>query len=104
MTVRSGGAVVTRIEPARRQFTARQMSTTQAGIATLGFGQLYVSVADPAADGSIPVRLYWKPLVTLIWLGACCMALGGAISLADRRLRFGAPARARAGAAAMAAG
>ncbi len=104
MTVRSGGAVVTRIEPARRQFTARQMATTQAGIATLGFGQLYVSVADPAADGSIPARLYWKPLVTLIWLGACCMAFGGALSLADRRLRFGAPARARAGAAAMAAG
>ena len=104
MTVRSGGAVVTRIEPARRQFTARQMATTQAGIATLGFGQLYVSVADPAADGSVPARLYWKPLVTLIWLGACCMALGGAISLADRRLRFGAPAQARAGATAMAAG
>jgi cytochrome c-type biogenesis protein CcmF len=104
MTVRNGGAVVTTIEPARRQFAARQMSTTQAGIATLWFGQLYVSVADPAADGSIPVRLYWKPLVTLIWLGACCMALGGAISLTDRRLRFGAPARARAGAQAMAAG
>jgi len=42
--------------------------------------------------------------VTLIWLGACCMALGGAISLTDRRLRFGAPARAKAAAAAMAAG
>jgi cytochrome c-type biogenesis protein CcmF len=104
MTVRSGGAVVTTIEPARRQFAAREMSTTQAGIATLWFGQLYVSVADPAADGSVPARLYWKPLVTMIWLGACCMALGGAISLTDRRLRFGAPARARAGAQAMAAG
>jgi cytochrome c-type biogenesis protein CcmF len=99
MTVRSGGAVVTTIEPARRQFAARQMATTQAGIATLNLGQLYVSISDPAADGSIPARLYWKPLVTLIWLGACCMALGGAVSLADRRLRFGAPARARAGAA-----
>jgi cytochrome c-type biogenesis protein CcmF len=104
MSVRLGGVVVTSIEPARRSFEARQMSTTQAGIATLGFGQLYVSVADPAADGSVPARLYWKPMVTLIWLGACCMALGGAISLTDRRLRFGAPARARAGAAAMAAG
>ena len=104
MTVRSGGAFVTTIDPARRQFAAREMSTTQAGIATLWFGQLYVSVADPATDGSIPARLYWKPLVTLIWLGACCMALGGAISLTDRRLRFGAPARAKAAAAAMAAG
>ncbi len=47
------------------------MATTQAGIATLRLGQVYVSIADPAADGAVPARLYWKPLVTLIWLGAC---------------------------------
>jgi cytochrome c-type biogenesis protein CcmF len=95
MTIRSGGAVVATIEPARRQFATRQMATTQAGIATLGLGQIYVSIGDPDADGAAPTRLYWKPLVTLIWLGACLMALGGALSLADRRLRFGAPARAK---------
>ena len=37
--------------------------------------------------------------MTLIWLGACLMAFGGALSLADRRLRFGAPARAKSAAA-----
>ncbi len=42
-----------------------------------------------APDGSVPARLYWKPLVTLIWLGGAAMALGGGLSLADRRLRFG---------------
>ena len=98
MSIRSGDSVVATIEPARRQFATRQMETTQAGIATLAFGQIYVAISDPAPDGSIPARLYWKPLVTLIWLGACVMAFGGAISLADRRLRFGAPARAKAGA------
>ena len=103
MTIRSGGQVVAAIEPARRQFAARQMATTQAGIATLDFGQVYVSIGDPDAGGGVPARLYWKPLVTLIWLGACLMALGGAFSLTDRRLRFGAPARAKAGAGAAAA-
>jgi cytochrome c-type biogenesis protein CcmF len=44
----------------------------------------------------VPARLYWKPLATLIWLGAGVMALGGLLSLADRRLRFGAPALRRA--------
>ncbi len=38
--------------------------------------------------------------MTLIWLGACLMALGGAFSLTDRRLRFGAPVRAKSAAAA----
>jgi len=104
MTIRSGGEFVAAIEPARRQFSARETTTTQAGIATLDFGQVYVSIGDPAADGAVPARLYWKPLATLIWLGACVMALGGLLSLADRRLRFGAPARAKAPAAAAGAG
>ncbi|MBV9588348.1 MAG: heme lyase subunit CcmF, partial [Hyphomicrobiales bacterium] len=39
--------------------------------------------------------LYWKPLVLFIWLGAVVMALGGALSLSDRRLRLGLPARTR---------
>jgi len=97
VTVRSGDAVVAEIAPARRQFASREMSTTQAGLATLNFGQVYVSIADPAPDGAVPARLYWKPLVTLIWLGGGAMALGGALSLADRRLRFGVAVRAKAG-------
>jgi cytochrome c-type biogenesis protein CcmF len=97
MTVRSGDAVVAEIAPARRRFEARQMTTTQAGLATLAFGQVYVAIADPTPNGDVPARLYWKPLVTLIWLGALAMAFGGALSLADRRLRFGAAARGRAG-------
>ncbi|HZZ61793.1 MAG TPA: heme lyase CcmF/NrfE family subunit [Roseiarcus sp.] len=103
MTVRSGGKVVAAIAPARRQFEARQMTTTEAGMATLHFGQVYVSIADPTPDGAVPARLYWKPLVTLIWLGGAAMALGGALSLADRRLRFGVAVRARAQAAVAAA-
>ena len=100
MTVRIGGKAVAIIEPARRRFAVREMATTQAGLATLNFGQIYVSIADPTPDGAVPARLYWKPLVTLIWLGGCAMALGGAFSLADRRLRFGVAARAKAGLAA----
>ncbi|HEY1780499.1 MAG TPA: heme lyase CcmF/NrfE family subunit [Roseiarcus sp.] len=102
VTVRSGDAVVAQLEPARRQFASRQMTTTQAGLATLDFGQVYVAIADPAPDGSVPARLYWKPLVTLIWFGAAAMALGGGLSLADRRLRFGVAKRAKAGARALA--
>ena len=102
VTVRSGDTVVAQLEPARRQFASRQMTTTQAGLATLDFGQVYVAIADPAPDGAVPARLYWKPLVTLIWLGAAAMALGGVLSLTDRRLRFGVATRAKANARALA--
>jgi cytochrome c-type biogenesis protein CcmF len=58
---------------------------------TRGAGQLYLSLGDTNSDGSIAIRLYYKPLVMLIWLGAVIMMLGGALSLSDRRLRIGAP-------------
>jgi cytochrome c-type biogenesis protein CcmF len=92
--VRRGGVVVALVEPAKRTYLVGNRPTTEAGIVTFGLGQLYVSLGDPEAGG-VSARIYWKPLVTLIWLGAVVMALGGALSLSDRRLRIGAPKPAR---------
>ena len=96
-TIMSGGVAVATIEPARRYYPSRQMSTTEAGIATIGLGQVYVSLSGENPDGSLDARLYWKPLVSLIWLGALIMAFGGVLSLSDRRLRMGVARRAKAG-------
>jgi cytochrome c-type biogenesis protein CcmF len=41
------------------------------------------------------VRAWYKPYVTLIWLGAVLMALAGFLSLSDRRLRVGVARRAK---------
>jgi cytochrome c-type biogenesis protein CcmF len=90
-TVRQDGAVVGVMQPSRRTFPARAMSTTEAALLTRGVSQLYLSLGDAEADGSIALRLYHKPLVLLIWLGAVVMVAGGALSLSDRRLRIGAP-------------
>jgi cytochrome c-type biogenesis protein CcmF len=96
-TVRSdGGTVLTVMEPTKRRFATRQTETTEAAIATFGTSQLYVSLGDIAPDKATVVRAYWKPFVTFIWLGALVMALGGTLSLSDRRLRVGAPRPAKA--------
>jgi cytochrome c-type biogenesis protein CcmF len=89
--VRRNGELIGEMVPAKRTFTARDMTTTEAALMTRGLGQLYVSLGDVAADGAIAVRLYHKPLVLMIWLGCVVMAMGGALSLSDRRLRVGAP-------------
>jgi cytochrome c-type biogenesis protein CcmF len=94
-TVREAGNVVAVMEPTKRQFAARQMETTEAAIETFGASQLYVSIGDISPDKAVMVRVYWKPLVTFIWLGSIVMALGGMLSLSDRRLRVGAPRPAR---------
>jgi len=75
------------------------MATTEAALMTRGVSQLYLSIGDPDADGTVPVRFYHKPHVLMIWLGAVIMFLGGALSLSDRRLRIGAPRPAKAKAA-----
>ena len=89
--IRRGGVQVGTLEPAKRVYIVNNQPTTEAGIATFGFGQLYISLGEPMPGGAISARIYWKPVVTLIWLGGLVMALGGALSLSDRRLRVGAP-------------
>ncbi len=95
-TVRRGDELIGAMEPSRRTFPARDMATTEAALMTRGVSQIYVSIGDPNKDGSVPVRLYFKPQVLLIWLGALFMFFGGALSLSDRRLRIGAPRPAKA--------
>ena len=95
LTVISAGRELGTIETMKRLYVARGMPTTEAGILTTGLGQIYASIGEVQADGSIGMRLYHKPLVLLIWIGSLVMAAGGALSLTDRRLRIGAPARAR---------
>jgi cytochrome c-type biogenesis protein CcmF len=41
------------------------------------------------------MRIYFNPLVSLIWLGTFVMFCAGLISLSDRRFRVGAPRLAR---------
>jgi len=95
-TVLRDGRIVGTVEGAKRLYVTRGMPTTEAGIMTLGPSQLYVSVGEPQPSGGLGVRIYWKPYVLFVWLGAVVMAAGGLLSLTDRRLRVAAPAAARA--------
>jgi cytochrome c-type biogenesis protein CcmF len=90
-SVRSGGVPIGTMAPSRRTFASRQTTTNEAALMIRGPSQLYLSLGDVNDDGSVAIRLYYKPMVMLIWLGAVIMMLGGALSLSDRRLRVGAP-------------
>ncbi|WP_152045390.1 heme lyase CcmF/NrfE family subunit [Aureimonas psammosilenae] len=93
-TLLDGADEVDEVESAKRFYPARQSPTTEAGIRTHFFSQIYLALGDEAANGGgRVVRIWYKPLITLIWLGTVAMAAGGVLSLADRRLRVGAPAR-----------
>jgi cytochrome c-type biogenesis protein CcmF len=95
LDITRGGNAIGTLETMKRLYLTRGMPTTEAGIMTVGVSQVYASLGEVHQDGSIALRLFYKPLVILIWLGAVVMAFGGAVSLTDRRLRVGAPARAK---------
>ena len=95
MDVGRGGRRVTELTPSKRQYNAPPQATSEAGIHVALLGDLYAVLGDEAGDGAWTVRLYFNPLVRLIWIGAIIMFIGGGFSLSDRRLRVGAPRRSR---------
>ena len=97
-TVTRNGRPVAELFPEKRVYTVSRTPTTEAAIHTTWLADLYAVLGDPDGAGGWSTRLYHNPLVPWIWLGAFVMALGGALSLSDRRHRVGAPRRARAAA------
>lgn len=95
-TVTENGRLIGGMAPSKRSFITRGSSTTEAALLTRGFSQLYISLGDINEQGAVTVRIYHKPMVLLIWFGPILMALGGLLSLSDRRLRVGAPKPAKA--------
>ncbi len=90
-SVASPGGELRTTAAERRTYVASGMPTTEAAILTYGLSQLYLQLGEPQADGQSVVRLWYKPYVTLIWLGCVLMAGAGFLSLSYRRLRIGAP-------------
>jgi len=90
-TVRKNGETVTVLTPEKRQYPAEGSNTTEAGIRTTIAGDLYAVLGDRASNGAWSTRIYFNPLVAWIWVGAILMAIGGMVSLTDRRYRVGAP-------------
>jgi cytochrome c-type biogenesis protein CcmF len=104
IAVIGGGKQLAVMEPAKRFYPVQRQSTNETAILTLGFTDLYAALGEGGPQAGWTVRLYYKPLVTWIWLGAALMVAGGAVSLTDRRYRVGAPVRARRNALAAGAG
>ncbi|WP_420144695.1 heme lyase CcmF/NrfE family subunit [Sphingobium sp.] len=82
---RGGSSVV--IRPQSRFFASPPTTTSEAALLTRWDGQLYVVLGEEVEDGRWQLRIWWKPFVTLIWLGGIMIALGGALALVGRERR-----------------
>lgn len=97
LVVTRDGKPVTTLFPERRFFPVSESTTTESAIRQTLAGDLYASLATPAAedtaDGAWTLRILYEPLVNFIWIGAFMLVFGGGLSLSDRRLRVGVPRR-----------
>ncbi|SLN65820.1 Cytochrome c-type biogenesis protein CcmF [Aquimixticola soesokkakensis] len=93
MEVTRNGRAVATLYPEKRSYPVAQMPTTEAAIDNGFWRDLYLVIGDAQAGGGFAVRTYVKPLANWIWLGCLIMALGGGLSLSDRRYRVAAGQR-----------
>jgi cytochrome c-type biogenesis protein CcmF len=96
--VTRAGAPICEAAPERRLYPAGGQTTSEVALCYRGLSHLYIVLGerrDAVGEPVWLVRAYWNPLATLLFLGPVIMALGGLVSLSDRRLRLGVAARRR---------
>jgi len=93
--VRKDARLIETLKPEKRIYNASGQAKTIAAIDTRFLGDIYVSLGEPVsaagADdiaGPWSVRIYLKPFIDWIWMGAFLIALGGFIAVSDRRYRL----------------
>ncbi len=87
MHVTRDGKEIATLHPQKRTYLVQTMPMTESSIDIGLFRDLYVSLGEPVDNGAWSVRVYYKPFIRWIWIGALIMALGGAFAASDRRYR-----------------
>ena len=93
VTVSRDGREMAVLHPEKRVYPVQAMPTTEAAILNGVWRDIYVVIGDQQAAGGWALRTYIKPFANWIWGGSILMALGGLLSLTDRRFRLAAGAR-----------
>lgn len=91
-SVRQNGHLVGMLYPEKRVYVAQNSPMTEAAIDGNLFRDLYVALGEPLdandPSGAWAVRVYCKPFVRWLWVGALLMALGGIFAMSDKRYRL----------------
>ena len=87
--VARNGKVISILHPEKRIYNASGMGMTEASVRPVIFSDIYVALGEQLdAQGTWTVRLFWKPFINWLWLGAAFMVIGGFLAASDRRYRI----------------
>ena len=82
------GNAQTIMYPEKRNYFSSTMPMTEAAIDVGLTRDIYVSLCEELSDKSWAVRVYYKPFIDWVWGGCLLMALGGILSISDKRYRI----------------
>ncbi|MCF6172687.1 MAG: His/Gly/Thr/Pro-type tRNA ligase C-terminal domain-containing protein, partial [Campylobacteraceae bacterium] len=68
------GQPIALMHPEKRSYNQSSMPMTEAAIDAGVFRDLFVALGEPLGQGSWSLRIYYKPFVRWIWMGALIMA------------------------------
>ncbi len=87
VTITRNGKVVAELDPEKRRYLVQGSVMTEAGIGATWNRDLFVALGEDVGAGAWSLRLQYRPLIRFIWLGALIIALGGVVTLFDKRYR-----------------
>ncbi|MGB8327700.1 MAG: heme lyase CcmF/NrfE family subunit [Steroidobacteraceae bacterium] len=88
VTVLQGGKRLVTLHPEKRKYWVQGSVMTEAGISVSPARNLFAALGEDLGAGRWSIRAQVRPLINWVWLAALIMALGGAITLGDRRYRL----------------
>lgn len=88
VAVLRNGQVIEYLYPEKRLYVVQNRSMTEAAIDSGLLRDVYVAIGEPLDNDEWAVRVYYKPFVRWLWLGALVMALGGGVAMTDKRYRL----------------
>ena len=81
------GEFVAKLRPEKRFYSVGQNVMTEADMDPGLMRDVYVALGEKVGDTAWAVRVHVKPFVRWIWLGGLLVALGGFVTLLDKRYR-----------------
>jgi cytochrome c-type biogenesis protein CcmF len=87
--ISKGDREISRLHPQKRQYAQRGSTMTEAAIDPGFLRDLYVSLGEPLDQSgrAWAVRVYHKPFIRWIWLGAILITAGGLLAAGNKRYR-----------------
>ena len=80
------GSFKVEMMPEKRIYLVQKSPMTEAAIDAGITRDLFIAMGEPLDEsGAWAIRIYYKPFIRWIWLGALIMAFGGLFAASDRR-------------------